>query len=127
MSSPATLLPPIRDEYERPLEPPGDVVLEAPLPLGKRVFAQSWVRKGLIALMLIAVWEIAARVVNNDLLLPTFGATFIAFVQGVLSGELLQKTAVSMSVLLRGYLLGAALAFVLTSLAVSTRVGRDLL
>ncbi len=45
MSSPATLLPPIRDEYERPLELPGDIVLEAPLPLGKRVFAQSWARK----------------------------------------------------------------------------------
>jgi NitT/TauT family transport system permease protein len=127
MSSPATLLPPVREEYERPLEPLGELALEAPLPLGKRLFAQSWLRKALIALVLIAGWEIAARMVDNDLLLPTFGATFSAFVQGVWSGELLQKTAVSMSVLLRGYLLGAALAFVLTSLAVSTRVGRDFL
>jgi NitT/TauT family transport system permease protein len=42
----------------------------------------------------------------------------------VWSSELLVKTAVSMSVPVRGYLLGAARAFVLTSLAVSTRVGR---
>ena len=78
MSSPATLLPPVRDEYERPLEPLGELVLEAPLPLGKRLFAQSWLRKTLIALVLIAGWEIAARAVDNDLLLPTFGATFTA-------------------------------------------------
>jgi NitT/TauT family transport system permease protein len=127
MSSPVTLLPPVREEYERSLEPLGELVLEAPLPLAKRVFAQGWLRKTLIALVLIAGWEVAARMVDNDLLLPTFGATFSAFVQGIWSGELLQKTAVSMSVLLRGYLLGAALAFVLTSLAVSTRVGRDFL
>jgi NitT/TauT family transport system permease protein len=37
------------------------------------------------------------------------------------------ETAVSMSVLLRGYLIGAACAFALTSLAVSTRLGRSLL
>jgi NitT/TauT family transport system permease protein len=81
----------------------------------------------LIALALIAIWEIAARIVSNDLLLPTFGATLEAFVQGIVSGELLAKTAISMSVLLRGYALGVVLAFALTSLAVSTRIGRDLL
>jgi NitT/TauT family transport system permease protein len=127
MSSPATLLPPVREEYERPLEPLGDVAVEAPLPLGKRLFAQTWLRKTVLALLLVIAWECAARAVNNDLLLPTFSATLSAFVQGIWSGELLQKTAVSMSVLLRGYLLGVAFAFVLTSLAVSTRIGRDLL
>jgi NitT/TauT family transport system permease protein len=127
MSTPPTLLPPVREEYERPLEPLGDIAVEAPLPIGKRIFAQTWLRKTLIALVLVVIWEFAARVVNNDLLLPTFSATLSAFVQGIWSGELLQKTAVSMSVLLRGYLLGVACAFVLTSLAVSTRIGRDLL
>ncbi|APA87605.1 ABC transporter permease [Paraburkholderia sprentiae WSM5005] len=127
MSTPARLRPPVRDEYERPLEAPGELATEAPLPMARRVFAHGWLRKTLIALVLIVVWEIAARVINNDLLLPTFGATLTAFVQGVWSGELLAKTAVSMSVLLRGYVLGAGCAFVLTSLAVSTRVGRDLL
>ena len=127
MSTPPTLLPPVREEYERPLEPLGDIAVEAPLPIGKRIFAQTWLRKTLIALVLVVIWEFAARAVNNDLLLPTFSATLGAFVQGIWSGELLQKTAVSMSVLLRGYLLGVACAFVLTSLAVSTRIGRDLL
>ncbi|MFL9875193.1 ABC transporter permease [Paraburkholderia megapolitana] len=127
MNSPARLLPPVREEYEHPLEPLGDIAVDAPLPLGKRIFAQTWLRKTLIALVLVVIWEFAARAVDNDLLLPTFTATLNAFVQGILSGELLQKTANSMSVLLRGYLLGVAFAFVLTSLAVSTRIGRDLL
>ncbi|CDY75223.1 Taurine transport system permease protein TauC [Caballeronia glathei] len=133
MSTPAPtaphtpLEPPVRAEYERPLQPLGDVAAEAPLPLARRIVDQTWLRKTAIALVLIAVWEIAARAVDNDLLLPTFSATLAAFVQGVMSGELLSKTAISMSVLLRGYLIGAALAFALTSLAVSTRFGRDLL
>lgn len=127
MVTPAPLLPPVRAEYERPLAPVGDIAVEAPLPFVKRLASQSWLRKTLIALVLVLAWEGFARAMDNDLLLPTFGATLSAFVQGILSGELLQRTAVSMSVLLRGYLLGVACAFVLTSLAVSTRTGRDLL
>ncbi|MDE1144135.1 MULTISPECIES: ABC transporter permease [Paraburkholderia] len=120
-------LPPVREEYERtlqPVPPGGDSV---PLPLARRLADASWLRRTLIALLLIAAWEITARIVNNDLLVPTFGATFMAFVQGILSGELLEKTAISLSVLLRGYAIGVVLAFALTALAVSTRAGRDLL
>jgi NitT/TauT family transport system permease protein len=124
---PVALAPPVREEYERIPEPLQDVAVEAPLPIGKRLSNQTWLRKALIALVLIGIWEAAARAVGNDLLLPTFTDTLIAFVQGIWSGELIAKTAISLSVLLRGYLLGVALAFVLTSLAVSTRFGRDLL
>lgn len=120
-------VPPVRAEYERPLEAPGEVIPAVPVSPARRVLASGAFRRVLIALALIAIWEIAARIVSNDLLLPTFGATLEAFVQGIVSGELLAKTAISMSVLLRGYALGVVLAFALTSLAVSTRIGRDLL
>lgn len=120
-------MPPVRAEYERPLEAPGEVIPAVPVSPARRVLASGAFRRVLIALALIAIWEIAARIVSNDLLLPTFGATLEAFVQGIVSGELLAKTAISMSVLLRGYALGVVLAFALTSLAVSTRIGRDLL
>ena len=83
MSTPSTLLPPVRAEYERPLEPVGDLAVEAPLPLARRLANQSWLSKTIIAIVLIAAWEIAARAIDNDLLLPTFGATFTAFVQGI--------------------------------------------
>jgi NitT/TauT family transport system permease protein len=120
-------LPPLRAEYEHALEPVPPGGESVPLPLAQRLLDASWLRRTLIALLLIAAWEIVARVVNNDLLVPTFGATLTAFVQGILSGELLEKTVISMSVLLRGYAIGVVLAFALTALAVSTRVGRDLL
>jgi NitT/TauT family transport system permease protein len=124
---PVSLVPPIRPEYERAPEPLGAVAAETPLPLRRRLANQSWLRKTLIAIVLIGIWEIAARMVANDLLLPTFSDTLVAFIQGIWSGELIAKTAISMSVLIRGYLLGVVLAFALTSLAVSTRIGRDLL
>jgi NitT/TauT family transport system permease protein len=120
-------LPPVRAEYERPLLAVQSGADSAPLPLARRVLDAGWLRRTLIALALIAGWEMTARIVANDLLVPTFGATFTAFVQGIASGELLVKTGISMSVLLRGYAIGVVLAFVLTSLAVSTHVGRDLL
>jgi NitT/TauT family transport system permease protein len=119
--------PPVRAEYVRLPEPLRDAVVEAPLSVGKRIANQTWLRKLLIAVVLVGLWEIAARLVNNDLLLPTFADTLSAFVQGVWSGELIAKTTISLSVLLRGYLMGVVLAFALTSLAVSTRLGRDVL
>lgn len=125
--TPERTLPPVRAEYERVLQPVPPGGNSVPLPLVRRLADASWVRRTLIALLLIVAWEITARIVNNDLLVPTFGATLEAFVQGILSGELLEKTAISLSVLLRGYAIGVVLAFALTALAVSTRVGRDLL
>ncbi|RQV62238.1 ABC transporter permease [Burkholderia cenocepacia] len=120
-------LPPVRAEHTRTLDTLPDAARAAPAPLPRRIAGAAWFRRSVIALVLIAAWEIVARIVANDLLVPTFGATLAAFVQGIESGELLVKTGISMSVLLRGYALGVLLAFALTSLAVSTRIGRDLL
>lgn len=93
----------------------------------RRLRDAQWLRKTALALALIAAWEIVARVVDDDLLLPSFGATALAFAHGVANGELQAKIAVSLSMLLRGYALGVALAFALTALAATTRLGRDLL
>ena len=79
-----------------------------------------------LALLALA-WELAARVQGNDLLLPGFLQTARALGEGLASGELPAKAGISLLVLFKGYLLGIVLAFVLTSLAVSTQLGRDLL
>jgi len=123
----SALVPPVRAEYERPLEPFTAVALERPLSPWTRLVGQAWVRKGLILAVLALVWELVARWQANELLLPTFSATAVALVQGLASGELVAKTALSLGVLLQGYALGVGLAFLLTSLAVSTQLGRDLL
>src|SRR5690606_37224492 len=63
----------------------------------------------------------------NDLLLPGFVQTAEALYRGLISGELLVKSAASLELLIRGYVIGIVLAFALTTLAVSTQLGRDLL
>ncbi|RZL99940.1 MAG: ABC transporter permease [Variovorax sp.] len=122
-----TLTPPIRPEYERTLQPFTELPVERSLPLGTRIWAQGWLRKGLILAVLAVLWEVAARWQDNDLLLPTFTATARALVEGLASGELIDKVGISLGILLQGYLAGVLLAFGLTTLAVSTRIGRDIL
>jgi NitT/TauT family transport system permease protein len=116
-----------RPEYERDLPPLSADELVQPLPLAARLWQQSWVRKTVLLLVMAGLWEVAARLKANDLLLPTFVDTAIAFGQGLWSGELLHRAGMSLAVLLRGYALGIAAAFVLTTLATSTQIGRDLL
>jgi NitT/TauT family transport system permease protein len=117
----------LRPEFERALEPLTDLVVERPLRPLQRVWRQTAVRKLAILALLAAIWEVAARVANNDLLLPTFSQTARAFAADIASGELIDKARISIALLLQGYLLGVLAAFVLTALAVSSRFGRDLL
>ncbi|GHU06758.1 ABC transporter permease [Betaproteobacteria bacterium] len=123
----SALHPPIRPEYERPLEPFEEQPVERALSLRQRLWQRSGLRKMLILIVLALLWEGIARWQNNELLLPTFSATAAALAEDLRSGELLVKMAISLSVLLKGYLLGIAAAFLITTLAVSTQTGRDLL
>ena len=123
----SALNPPIRPEYERPLAPLTDVALERVLPWRTRLWQQAWLRKSLILVVLALIWEAAARYQDNDLLLPTFLQTARALAEGLASGELIEKARISMVVLVQGYLGGVLAAFLLTTLAVSTQIGRDLL
>ena len=86
MSTPHLIVPPVRPEYEVTPAAHASIGHDAPLPISKRLADHAWLRKSLIAIVLIALWEIAARAVDNDLLLPTFSATSVAFAQGIASG-----------------------------------------
>jgi NitT/TauT family transport system permease protein len=119
--------PPIRPEYQRVLEPFTEISVERSLPLFSRLWQQEWLRKTLIVIALILIWEAVARWQANPLLLPTFGATARAFVGAIADGELIERTGNSLVVLVQGYVLGIVLAFLLTTLAVSTQLGRDFL
>lgn len=120
-------IPPLRPEYERAPEPIGDIAPERPLSWAARTWRQGWVRRTAILLVLALLWEGIARWADNDLLLPTFLQTLRALAEGVASGELAEKAGVSLAVLLQGYALGVTAALALTTLAVSTQIGRDLL
>lgn len=125
--------PPIRPEYELALPLPS--LGGAPLgpsahPAPARAFAfgeLAWLRKAALLLTLAVIWEALARWYDNELLLPTALATGRALVDGIVSGELFGYVGVSFAVLTQGYLMGIAGAFLLTWLAVSNRVGRELI
>jgi NitT/TauT family transport system permease protein len=126
----ARIEPVLRPEYELPLRPPlPEEAAPAPRPLQRlgALTGAGWLRKSLLLALLAALWEWAARLAGNDLLLPGFLQTARAFVEGVASGELPRYVGVSLGVLLQGYLTGVLGAFLLTSLAMGSRLGRDLL
>jgi NitT/TauT family transport system permease protein len=121
----------VRAEYELPLLQTLPGAAARPFTARERVLrtlAQAgWLRKGVLLVVLAALWEWAARTAGNDLLLPGFVQAARAFAAGLVSGELPRYVGVSLGVLLQGYLAGVLGAFLLTSLAMSSRIGRDLL
>ena len=119
--------PYIRPEFERELAPLRDLPVETPLPLGQRLWNQTWLRKSLILLLVLALWELAARVTQNDLMLPGVVQTMHALAEDMRNGELPEKIVNSFSTLLKGYLIGSVLALLASALAVTTQFGRDLL
>lgn len=124
-ATPLRRLPPVRPEYEQPVTPIDPALLSAPS--ARRWTLPEGARRALVLLVLAIAWEVTARLVGNDLLLPGALQTARAFWDGLVSGELLRRVATSLLVLAQGYLLGVAGAFVLTALAASTRLGRDVL
>jgi len=119
--------PPVRPEYELPLTPASPGTVASPSSAARRLWLSGWPRKLALLLALAALWEAAALWAGNDLLLPGFAQTARALIEGVASGELPCYVAVSLWTLLQGYAAGVLGAFVLTTLAMSTRIGRDVL
>ena len=102
-------------------------VVEQPLSRWERLAGNASLRKLALLLVLALLWEGYARWLNNPLVLPTFSATMQSFGTKIGSGELLLKAGVSLKVLLQGYAIGLVLALALSILAMTTRIGQDLL
>ena len=102
-------------------------VVQKPLSTVERIYNQVWLRKLLILVVLALIWEFYGRLLNNDLLFPTFSATARAFFDAILSGVLPARAWSSIKVLLMGYACGVVLAALLTALAIMSRIGTDFL
>jgi NitT/TauT family transport system permease protein len=102
-------------------------VVERPLRLWERLYNLGWLRQIAIIAALAAAWQIYTTALDNALLFPTLGATLDAFWQGIVHGSLLARAWGSLSVLLVGYAIGIALAFLLAVAAMTSRIGNDLL
>jgi NitT/TauT family transport system permease protein len=121
-------LPPQRAEREIALETMG-VVGDVARPLGplERIANNTMVRRIIVLVVLAAAWEAYARYAANPLLFPSLTDTLAAFWDATVHGPLIDRTLTSLSVLAMGYAVGLTAAAVFTTLAVSTRVGTDLL
>jgi sulfonate transport system permease protein len=122
------LSPPKRPERTVELDAVGAIGDAArPLSLFERLSENTLVRRLVILVVLGAIWQAYATWVANPLLFPTLTETLTALWEAVTRGPLIERTLTSIQVLLMGYGIGLALAAVFTTLAVSTRVGTDLL
>jgi NitT/TauT family transport system permease protein len=122
------LQPPIRPEYERTVSIPAAIGnVERPLALAERIWNVPVVRKIVILAALAAIWEIYARGAANPLMFPTFSDTLLAWWDGIVSGVIGQRLLVTLQILLMGYAIGLALAAIFVSVAISSRLGTDLL
>lgn len=93
----------------------------------ERIYRLGFVRKGLILAVLALAWEAYGRWLGNPLLFPTFGQTVQAFVENIANGVIPQRMLVSLQTLVIGYSIGIVLAALLTTLAIGSRIGADLL
>ena len=106
----------------------GDLtVVEQKLSTFETFYREPALRKLLILVVLATIWEVYGRILNNDLLFPTFTATLAAFFTSLMNGTLPAAAWVSVKVLLTGYVIGIALAAVLTAVAIASRIGTDFL
>jgi NitT/TauT family transport system permease protein len=111
----------------RPSVPADFSVVEKPLRLDERLWHSGAFRKTIVLVFLAACWEGYARWLDNPLLFPTFVETLRALAQGITGGTLVDSIGTSMQVLLIGYASGLLLAAILSVLAITTRVGNDVL
>jgi NitT/TauT family transport system permease protein len=117
-----------RPEFVRDVESPdGQIDVAVSLTWGERLYRIDAIRQVSLLLILAAVWQAYAVFVANSLILPTFTDTMEALWTGLVNGPLLARAWTSIKLLLMGYALGLVLALALTLVAISTRIGTDLL
>jgi len=120
--------PPIREEFEVRVDDAGHVGdVARPLSAWEKIQNVTFFRRAAILVVLALIWQVYAAYLDNPLMLPTFWSMAEALVGSFLADDLLLKAWVSISTLFKGYVIGIVIAMVLTSLAVSTRIGNDLL
>ena len=120
--------PPARPEQEFQVTAPvalGDVA--KPLPFIEKIFEKAVVRRGLILIALALVWEAYGRWLESPLTFPTFLDTMTALKEGIASGVIPKRMMVTLETLVTGYFLGLIIAALLTTVAVTSRMGTDLL
>ena len=123
----AKILPPLRTEaiYDTKIHATEIGEVERPLSRWEQVSNLTWVRRASILILLGLLWQTYAAWKDNPLVFPTLSDTLAALWH--MRDVIVLRCLISMKVLIVGYVVGVALAAVLTTFAVSTRFGADLL
>jgi NitT/TauT family transport system permease protein len=95
--------------------------------LYEKLYAIPALRKALLLIIMVTLWQVYAIFLNNELMVPSFSSTVKGFFKTLQSGELITRTLSSLRVIFFAYLGGVALAGILTVFAITTRIGTDLL
>lgn len=114
-----------RADTDAAISPSGQI--ERKLTIPELLWNNAFVRKGLIILLLAAAWEVYGVLLDNPLLFPTFHDTVVTMFEKVRDGTIPMRAWASLKVLVMGYCSGILLAAIFTILAISTRLGTDLL
>lgn len=98
------------------------------LTLWEKLIDLDGVRKLSILLVLMFAWEFYTRISGvSELILPKFSDTAMALYDAVVNDQLLIMIKNSLTVLLTGYVIGLVIATLLTTAAIMTRFGNDVL
>ncbi|MBK6613741.1 ABC transporter permease [Ottowia sp.] len=100
---------------------------ERPIGPIRAQWEKQWVRKLMTILVLAFGWELYARALDSELLVPTFLSTIEVFFRDISNGRIISSTGETLKVLLLGYGAGALVALMLTVLAMVSRIGSDFL
>lgn len=117
-----------RPDIERPriaAETIGDVSQD--LSIWEKLGEKTWLRRLVVIVVLAAIWELYARYASNELMFPSLSDTVVAWWDGMRSGVLIRAVYGTMQVLLLGYAVAIGISALITTLAISTRVGTDVL
>ena len=119
----------VRPEFvHKSLGTAGHGEVERRLTWFERISNVEPLRKFSVLILVIVIWQLYTTIWDvHELMFPTFSDTFVALIDSVVNGGLLENVWNSISVLLKGYAIGICIAAVLVVLGVTTRFGDDLL
>ncbi|MCX6105403.1 MAG: ABC transporter permease [Proteobacteria bacterium] len=113
--------------YDLEVITPDQVVEQMPLPLWQRIYEKASLRRLLILVTLLIIWQSYSTWLNNSLLFPSASETMAALFDGLRSGILVDRILTSLGVLLLGYAVGIFIAIIMAVIAMTSKLGRDLL
>ncbi len=111
------------------LEKPDQADLSRPLTIFEQIRENNLVRKALVVVVILLVWEMMSRLANVPLILPSVPDTLEALRAAAIDGSppLFEHLAETMQALGAGFLSGAGIAMILTIIAINSRIGQDFL